>query len=342
MKGKDSNGYIKRINKALSIQEEYPDDRFKAVPKFHSTITGRTQYQSPEIISVGKKWRRVFFPDKGKVLLALDITAAHFIIMLGEMRSNKWRAVLEAGIDPYEELGERIGMTRNEIKKAIHPWLNGAGKTKIAEELGIHGPDLDKADTFLGGLEQYAPEMIQFKNDHNKYMKSNNASRPTPLGYQVVNPSMKKHSFSGMSSYQQSVIAEIMMSLIVDMFKAKKEGKLEFDLIFFIHDEILLSVNESPSEVRQVLAESANCFAQVLYDYVSVKGGAIGNIGIMQLIPKVYSNWGTDITSKYIRKPTTWDDVIAVKLPEHNRKDLPWTLQLYRPIFNKHYISYLQ
>ena len=254
----------------------------------------------------------------------MDITAAHFIIMLGEMKSNKWREVLEAGIDPYEELGERIGMTRNEIKKAIHPWLNGAGKTKIAEELGIHGPDLDKADTFLGGLEQYAPEMIQFKNDHNKYMKSNNASRPTPLGYQVVNPSMKKHSFSGMGFYQQSVIAEIMMSLIVEMFKAKKNGKLEFDLIFFIHDEILLSVNESPSEVRQVLAESANCFAQVLYDYVSVKGGAIGNIGIMQLIPKVYSNWGTDITSKYIRKPTTWDDVIAVKLPEHNRKDLPW------------------
>ena len=326
LKEMDLNDYKKRMNRALSVQDEYPDGRFRGFPKIHSTISGRTQYQSPEIISIRKKWREVFVPDKGKVLLSLDITTANFLIMLGEMKSNKWNEVLQAGIDPYEDLGERIGMSRREVKKAIHPWLNGAGRTKIAEELGTHKPDLDKADTFLNGLEQQAPELIQFKKSQNDYMRLNDASRPTPLGYQVVNPFMKKHSFSGMGSYHQSVIAEIMMSLIVDMSNAQKEGKLEFDLIFFIHDEILLSINESPSEVRQVLTESANCFAQVLYDYVSVKGEAIGNIGIMQLIPKVYSDWGTDITSKYIRKPTTWDDVMAVKLPGHNSKDLPWTL----------------
>ena len=245
---------------------------------FHQTITatGRISSTEPNLqniptrIELGKRLRKVFKPENGKIYLDADYSQIelrvlahiskdeHMIQAFNNNEDIHKQAASKVFNIPIEEvtkeqrsdakavnfgivygisdfgLGEQLGISRKKAKQYIEQYLDKySGIKKFMTDITEQAKEDGYVET-LFNRRRYIPELKS-----NNYMVRQFGSR------------------AAMNTPIQGTAADIMKIAMINVYKKLKQEKLKSKIVLQVHDEMMIEAEENEIEkVKNILKES--------------------------------------------------------------------------------------
>ena len=245
---------------------------------FHQTITatGRISSTEPNLqniptrIELGKRLRKVFKPENGKIYLDADYSQIelrvlahiskdeHMIQAFNNNEDIHKQAASKVFNIPIEEvtkeqrsdakavnfgivygisdfgLGEQLGISRKKAKQYIEQYLDKySGIKKFMTDITEQAKEDGYVET-LFNRRRYIPELKS-----NNYMVRQFGSR------------------AAMNTPIQGTAADIMKIAMINVYKKLKEKNLKSKIVLQVHDEMMIeALEEEKEEVKNILKES--------------------------------------------------------------------------------------
>ncbi|RPJ29584.1 MAG: hypothetical protein EHM33_00520 [Chloroflexi bacterium] len=141
------------------------------------TRTGRLSTTSPNMGAMpgkrqgelGRRFREIFIPDDGMEFTEADYNVCEIRICAHYCQAKAWLDGFKAGKDPHTAISDALGIPRRHAKTINLALMTGAGKTKIASELGIPLQEgLAVVEQYFDGL----PELKEFQRQATRAFES--------------------------------------------------------------------------------------------------------------------------------------------------------------------------
>lgn len=234
----------------------------RVYPEFHQTRdeefgtrTGRLSSSGPNMQAVpgkrqgdlGRLFRSIFIPDEGKTWCEADFAACEIRIAAHYCKAKVWVEGFLKGIDPHTAISDEIHIERIHAKRINLAIMTGAGKGKIALELGLPLEEGSRiVDKYFDGL----PELREFQRTATNAFR-NRGFVSTLLGrrLQLDNP---QFAYKAVNRLTQGGNADIIKERMVAM--DEKYG-LAIDIMLNVHDSLSFQYpNDAPQFKEAVVA----------------------------------------------------------------------------------------
>ena len=252
-------------------------DTLKIHSYFHQTVTatGRISSTEPNLqniptrIELGKRLRKVFKPEEGKIFIDADYSQIELRILahISEDKNmqeafmqgediHKWAASKVFGIP----LSEVTKQQRAEAKAVNFGIVYGISDFGLAEQLGI---SRKKAKTYIeqyldkyNGIKEFM-ENVSKKAAEDGYIETIfNRRRYIP---ELSSSNYMVRQFGkrvAMNTPIQGSAADIMKIAMINVYKKLKQENMKTKIILQIHDELLLEAPKEESEkAKEILKQ---------------------------------------------------------------------------------------
>lgn len=266
-------------NTYVSGMIPYINEKTKRIhSNFNQTITatGRISSSDPNLqniptrIELGKKLRKVFTAEEGKVLIDADYSQIELRV-LAHISEDK--IMLEAflnGEDIHRQVASQVFQTkiedvtdeqRNHAKAVNFGIVYGISDYGLSEQLKISKKEAKQyIEQYLLkyiGIKQFMDNIIEKANKEGYVETIFNRRRYVP---ELASKNFMIREFGkrvAMNTPIQGTAADIMKIAMINIYKELKENKMESKLILQVHDEIIIEAVPNEKEQVKIMVHKA-------------------------------------------------------------------------------------
>lgn len=252
---------------------------------FHQTITatGRISSTEPNLQNIptrfelGKRVRKVFKPEEGKVYLDADYSQIELRVLASISEDEHMIEAFKNNQDIHKQAASKVFKTpidevtkeqRSNAKAVNFGIVYGISDFGLGEQLGI---GRKKAKQYIDEyLEQYAG-IKKFMNDITETAKEQGYVE-TLFHRRRYIPELKSNNYmvrqfgsrAAMNTPIQGTAADIMKIAMIKVYKKIKEQGLKSKIILQVHDEMMIEVPiEEKEKVEKIMKESMESAASL-------------------------------------------------------------------------------
>ncbi len=245
---------------------------------FHQTITatGRISSTEPNLQNIptrfelGKRVRKVFKPEEGKVYLDADYSQIELRVLASISEDEHMIEAFKNNQDIHKQAASKVFKTpidevtkeqRSNAKAVNFGIVYGISDFGLGEQLGI---GRKKAKQYIDEyLEQYAG-IKKFMNDITETAKEQGYVE-TLFHRRRYIPELKSNNYmvrqfgsrAAMNTPIQGTAADIMKIAMIKVYKKIKEQGLKSKIVLQVHDEMMIEVPiEEKEKVEKIMKES--------------------------------------------------------------------------------------
>ena len=252
---------------------------------FHQTITatGRISSTEPNLQNIptrfelGKRVRKVFKPEEGKVYLDADYSQIELRVLASISEDEHMIEAFKNNQDIHKQAASKVFKTpidevtkeqRSNAKAVNFGIVYGISDFGLGEQLGI---GRKKAKQYIDEyLEQYAG-IKKFMNDITETAKEQGYVE-TLFHRRRYIPELKSNNYmvrqfgsrAAMNTPIQGTAADIMKIAMIKVYKKIKEQGLKSKIVLQVHDEMMIEVPiEEKEQVEKIMKESMESAASL-------------------------------------------------------------------------------
>ena len=245
---------------------------------FHQTITatGRISSTEPNLQNIptrfelGKRVRKVFKPEEGKVYLDADYSQIELRVLASISEDEHMIEAFKNNQDIHKQAASKVFKTpidevtkeqRSNAKAVNFGIVYGISDFGLGEQLGI---GRKKAKQYIDEyLEQYAG-IKKFMNDITETAKEQGYVE-TLFHRRRYIPELKSNNYmvrqfgsrAAMNTPIQGTAADIMKIAMIKVYKKIKEQGLKSKIVLQVHDEMMIEVPiEEKEQVEKIMKDS--------------------------------------------------------------------------------------
>ena len=245
---------------------------------FHQTITatGRISSTEPNLQNIptrfelGKRVRKVFKPEEGKVYLDADYSQIELRVLASISEDEHMIEAFKNNQDIHKQAASKVFKTpidevtkeqRSNAKAVNFGIVYGISDFGLGEQLGI---GRKKAKQYIDeDLEQYAG-IKKFMNDITETAKEQGYVE-TLFHRRRYIPELKSNNYmvrqfgsrAAMNTPIQGTAADIMKIAMIKVYKKIKEQGLKSKIVLQVHDEMMIEVPiDEKEQVEKIMKES--------------------------------------------------------------------------------------
>ena len=242
---------------------------------FHQTVTatGRLSSSDPNLQNIptrtelGKKLRKVFKAEDGKIFLDADYSQIELRVLAAVSGDANMVEAFKEGLDihtstaskifdvPIDEVSKQL---RSKAKAVNFGIVYGISDFGLSEQVGINIKEAKKY------IEQYLDKYSGIKNYMSEIVESTKKKGyvSTLLGRRRYIPELQSSNFmvrkfgerAAMNTPIQGTAADIIKIAMVNVYNTLKERNLKSKIVLQIHDELLIeTLEEEKEEVKEIL-----------------------------------------------------------------------------------------
>ncbi len=262
--------YVVGLEKCIS-----DDGRIHCTFKQTVTATGRLSCTEPNLQNIpvrdelGRRIRKAFVPEKGKVFVDADYSQIELRILAHMAGDEKLLEDYRTQRDVHRSTAANVfGVTYEEVTKEMR---QNAKAVNFGIVYGISsfglGQDLNisrkKAEEYINAYFRHYPAVKNYLDGLVSYASQNGYVK-TLYGRIRPVPEISSSNFNlknageriAMNSPIQGTAADIMKMGMIRVYKALKDSNLDAKMILQIHDEIIIETAERDAEeVRRILTK---------------------------------------------------------------------------------------
>ena len=244
---------------------------------FHQTITatGRISSTEPNLQNIptrfelGKRVRKVFKPEEGKIYIDADYSQIELRVLASISEDEHMINAFNNGEDIHKQAASKVFKTpieevtkeqRSSAKAVNFGIVYGISEFGLGEQLGI---GRNKAKQYI---EDYLEQYVGIKNfmDDIKEKAKEQGYVETLFHRRRYIPELKASNYMvrqfgervAMNTPIQGTAADIMKIAMKNVLKRLKEEKLEAKIVLQVHDEMMLEVPiEEKEKVQNIMKE---------------------------------------------------------------------------------------
>ena len=244
---------------------------------FHQTITatGRISSTEPNLQNIptrfelGKRVRKVFKPEEGKIYIDADYSQIELRVLASISEDKHMIEAFKEGQDIHKQAASKVFKTpinevtkeqRSNAKAVNFGIVYGISDFGLGEQLGI---GRRKAKQYIDEyLEQYSG-IKQFMNDITEKAKQQGYVE-TLFNRRRYIPELKSNNYmvrqfgsrAAMNTPIQGTAADIMKIAMIKVYKELKNRNLKSKIVLQVHDEMLIEapINEK-EEIEEIIKE---------------------------------------------------------------------------------------
>ena len=245
---------------------------------FHQTITatGRISSTEPNLQNIptrfelGKRVRRVFKPEEGKIYLDADYSQIELRVLAHISEDTHMIQAFQEGQDIHKQAASKVFKTpieevtkeqRSDAKAVNFGIVYGISDFGLGEQLGI---TRKKAKQYITEyLEQYAGikafmEGITEKATEQGYVE-------TLFHRRRYIPELKSNNYTvrqfgsrvAMNTPIQGTAADIMKIAMINVYQEIKKRGLQSKIVLQVHDEMMIeAIKEESEEIKEIMKHS--------------------------------------------------------------------------------------
>jgi DNA polymerase-1 len=179
--------------------------------------------------TLGRRFREIFIPDDGMEFTEADYNVCEIRICAHYCQAKAWLDGFKAGKDPHTAISDALGIQRRHAKTINLALMTGAGKGKIASELGL---PLEEGIKVVNQYFEGLPELREFQRQATKAFESRGFVS-TLLGRRLQLASSKK-AYTAVNRLTQGGNADIIKSAMVALDKVPC-----IEIMFTVYDSTL-------------------------------------------------------------------------------------------------------
>ncbi len=252
---------------------------------FHQTITatGRISSTEPNLQNIptrfelGKRVRKAFKPEKGKVYIDADYSQIELRVLAAISEDKHMIEAFKEGQDIHKQAASKVFKTpidqvtkeqRSNAKAVNFGIVYGISDFGLGEQLGISRKQAKKyIDEYL---EQYEG-IKSFMNNITEEAKEKGYVE-TLFHRRRYIPELKSNNYmvrqfgsrAAMNTPIQGTAADIMKIAMIKVYQEIKKRKLESKIVLQVHDEMMIEVPQKEiSEVKEILKTSMETAADL-------------------------------------------------------------------------------
>ena len=252
---------------------------------FHQTITatGRISSTEPNLQNIptrfelGKRVRKVFKPEEGKVYLDADYSQIELRVLASISEDEHMIEAFKNNQDIHKQAASKVFKTpidevtkeqRSNAKAVNFGIVYGISDFGLGEQLGI---GRKKAKQYIDEyLEQYAG-IKKFMNDITETAKEQGYVE-TLFHRRRYIPELKSNNYmvrqfgsrAAMNTPIQGTAADIMKIAMIKVYKKIKEQGLKSKIVLQVHDEMMIEVPiDEKEQVERIMKESMESAASL-------------------------------------------------------------------------------
>lgn len=252
---------------------------------FHQTVasTGRLSSSDPNLQNIptrtdlGKKVRKVFKPESGKIFVDADYSQIELRILAHASGDETMCNAFNEDMDIHTITASKIfgipvdmvsKQTRSKAKAVNFGIVYGISEFGLAEQTGINRKEAkDFMEQYLehySGIKDYMDSVIEEAKSKG-YID-------TMFGRRRYIPELKSNNYMvrkfgervAMNTPIQGTAADIMKIAMINVYKRLKQEKLESKIVLQVHDELLVEAPiEEKEEVKKILVEEMENVAKL-------------------------------------------------------------------------------
>ena len=245
---------------------------------FHQTVTatGRLSSAEPNLQNIptrfelGKKLRKVFKPEEGKVFIDADYSQIELRVLAHISGDSNMIEAFKNGEDIHKQAAskvfgipiEKVTKEERSSAKAVNFGIvYGISDFGLAEQLGISRKQ----------AKSYIDEYLKKYNGIDNFMKKivedakQNGYVETLFNRRRYIPELKSNNFmvrqfgarAAMNTPIQGTAADIMKIAMINLNKKLEEEKIDAKIVLQIHDELILEVRKEDSQKASKLLKDS-------------------------------------------------------------------------------------
>lgn len=252
---------------------------------FHQTITatGRISSTEPNLqniptrIEFGKRLRKVFKPDEGKIYIDADYSQIELRVLAHMSEDEHMIEAFEKGEDIHRQAAAKVlhkpqeevtKEERSSAKAVNFGIVYGISEFGLGEQLGIGRKEAKKyIDQYLeeySGIKKYMTDVVEEAKEKG-YAKTmfNRRRYITELSSNnfMVREFGKR---AAMNTPIQGTAADIMKIAMINVYRALKRAGLEAKIVLQVHDEMMIEAPIQEKErVKRILKENMESAANL-------------------------------------------------------------------------------
>jgi len=228
-----ANREIKQLTKYMSRLLSHGFTSLQFHPKVLSVKTHRMYFVDSSSQKIPKSLRPIFKAKANHHFLMIDISEMELSIIKHYAKKYPLKTGdMDINDMTFNSLSHDTGLSRQRIKAFMYPYMYGAAKDTILNDVGLLEAEIDAIKKALDQYSQY----VEFKKDISNRTRTKGFSPPTPLRFSI--PVKKSKKYVGFSYLIQSTGAEIFREWIL----AIHNQGLSSYLVNLIHDEVILEI----------------------------------------------------------------------------------------------------
>ena len=244
---------------------------------FHQTITatGRISSTEPNLQNIptrfelGKRVRKVFKPEKGKIYLDADYSQIELRVLASISGDEHMIEAFKEGKDIHKQAASKVFKTpieevtkeqRSNAKAVNFGIVYGISDFGLANQLGVSNKQAKEY------ISQYLEKYQGIKHFMDDIVESAKAKGyvETLFGRRRYIPEIKSSNYMvrqfgsrvAMNTPIQGTAADIMKIAMINVNKALKENHINGKIVLQIHDELLLEVSQEDKEqAKEILKQ---------------------------------------------------------------------------------------
>ena len=252
---------------------------------FHQTITatGRISSTEPNLQNIptrfelGKRVRKVFKPEKGKVYIDADYSQIELRVLASISEDKHMIEAFKEGQDIHKQAASKVFKTpidkvtkeqRSNAKAVNFGIVYGISDFGLGEQLGIGRKQAKKY------IDEYLSEYAGIKNfmDNIKEEAKEKGYVETLFHRRRYIPELKSNNFmvrqfglrAAMNTPIQGTAADIMKIAMIKVNNELKKRNLKSKIVLQVHDEMMIeALQEEKEEVKEILKTSMESAASL-------------------------------------------------------------------------------
>ena len=266
--------------------KQYINPRTKRIHSFfHQTITatGRISSTEPNLQNIptrfelGKRVRKVFEPEEGRIYLDADYSQIELRVLASISEDKHMIEAFKEGQDIHKQAASKVFKTpidevtkeqRSNAKAVNFGIVYGISDFGLGEQLGI---GRKKAKQYIDEyLEQYSG-IKQFMTDITEQAKEQGYVE-TLFHRRRYIPELKSNNYmvrqfgarAAMNTPIQGTAADIMKIAMIKVYKEIQKRGLESKIVLQVHDEMMIeSPEHEKEELREIIQKSMETAAEL-------------------------------------------------------------------------------
>lgn len=245
---------------------------------FHQTITatGRISSTEPNLQNIptrfelGKRVRKVFEPEEGKVYIDADYSQIELRVLASISEDEHMIQAFKDGEDIHIQAASKVFKTpinevtkeqRSNAKAVNFGIVYGISDFGLAEQLGISRKQAKQY------IDEYLEQYSGIKNfmENIKQVATEQGYVETLFNRRRYIPELKSNNFmvrqfgarAAMNTPIQGTAADIMKIAMIKVYKELKQRKMEAKIVLQVHDEMMIEAPKNEVEqVKEILKTS--------------------------------------------------------------------------------------